>query len=91
MNVTMKTITISLPEHLEPDVQKYESRAQEVFLLGIAQLKIQEALFLYQKRLVSIGRAAEIAGISQSEMSQQARAAGLRPHFSAEMAADELA
>ncbi len=87
----MKTITFELPQHFDADLQKYQDRAQEAFLLGIRQLKIQEALYLYSNQLVTIGRAAEMAGVSQQEIIRHAHAAGLKPHYSAEMASEELA
>jgi hypothetical protein len=64
---------------------------QELLLLGLQQLKIQEALLLYSRGLVSFGRAAEIAGLPEKEMIWQARAAGTQPRWSKAMAEEELA
>jgi predicted HTH domain antitoxin len=64
---------------------------REVILLGILQLKTQEALNLYSKGLVSLARAAELAGVSRLEITRQARASGIQPRWSEEMAKEELA
>jgi len=60
-------------------------------LLGLAQLKVQEALTLYTRGIVSFARAAEIAGLSGPEMIRQARALGIRPRWSEQMVEEELA
>ncbi|MFZ1767764.1 MAG: UPF0175 family protein [Caldilinea sp.] len=87
----MKQIVIELSEDLAQQVGPYQNRLEELVLLGLSQLKIQEALTLYARGIVSFARAAEIAGCSRPEMIRQAQAAGVKPRWSEEMAADELA
>ncbi len=53
-----------------------------MLLLGLTQMKIEEALILYQKGDVSFGRGAELAGVSQHDMMRQARARGIEPRWS---------
>ena len=88
---TMRTVTIEVPEELAAELDKYESRAGELLHLGLTQLKVHEALYLYGRSLVTIARAAEIAGVHRQEMIRHARAAGVEPRYSEEMSRDELA
>jgi predicted HTH domain antitoxin len=48
-------------------------------------------LLLYKRGLVSLGRAAELAGISERDMIRQARAADIEPVWSASQVEEELA
>jgi hypothetical protein len=88
---TMKQVVIELPDDLARQIGAYQGRLPELVLLGLAQLKAQEALTLYSRGIVSFARAAEIAGLSRPEMTGQARALGIRPRWSEQMADDELA
>lgn len=71
------------------DLSKHDKDQSQELLLGLPQLKIQEALLLYSRGLVSFGRAAEIAGLAEKEMIWQARAAGTQPRWSKAMAEKE--
>jgi len=71
-------------------LEPYREQLGELLMLGLSQIKIQEALFLYRRGEVSVGRAAELAGIEKPEMIRQARAAGLQPAWSAQMVEEEL-
>jgi len=53
-------------------------------------ITIDEALRLYREGQVTIGRAAELAGIPEAEMIRSARAGGMRPQATPEMVAEEL-
>ena len=75
----MKQVTLELSDDLARQVGSYQGRLQELVLLGLAQLKVQEALTLYTRGIVSFARAAEIAGLSRPEMIRQARALGIQP------------
>ena len=66
-------------------------RLGELLLLGLSQIKIQEVLLLYQRGLVSFGRAAELTGLSEQEMVRQAKAFGVFPRWSEKMAEEEAA
>jgi predicted HTH domain antitoxin len=87
----MQQVIIELPEDLARQVGPYQGRLQELVLLGLSQLKAQEALTLYTRGIVSFARAAEIAELSRPEMIRQARAFGIRPRWSEQMVEEELA
>ena len=87
----MQQVMIELPEDLARQVGSYQGRLQELVLLGLSQLKAQEALTLYTRGIVSFARAAEIADLSGPEMIRQARAFGIRPRWSEQMVEEELA
>ena len=86
----MEHITLEIPDELAKELQIDQSRLKELVMLGFSQLKIQEALVLYKRGLVSFGRAAEIAGISEREMIRHARANAIRPRWDDEMLREEL-
>ena len=87
----MAKATIEIPEDRLPELEAYKDRLGELLLLGLSQVKIQEALLLYRRGSVSFGRAAELAGLPEQEMVQQARAAGIEPHWTEAMVEEELA
>lgn len=87
----MQQMVIELSDELARQVGPYQDRLQELMLLGLTQLKVQEALVLYSRGVVTFARAAEIAGLALPEMVRQARAAGVSPRWSEDMAAEELA
>ena len=87
----MAKATIDIPEERLPELEAYKDRLGELLLLGLSQVKVQEALLLYQRGSVSFGRAAELAGLSEPEMMQQARAAGIEPRWTEAMVEEELA
>jgi len=73
------------------DLEPYKDKLGELLLLGLSQIKIHESLLLYQRGLVSFGRAAELAGLPEQEMIRQARAFGVYPRWSEKMAEEEVA
>ncbi len=87
----MARASVEVPDERAAELEPYRDRLGELLLLGLSQVKIREALLFYDRGLISLGRAAEIAGIPEAEMARQARAAGLSPHWSDEMVAEELA
>ena len=87
----MQQVMIELPDDLARQVGPYQGRLKELLLLGLLQIKTQEALTLYTRGIVSFARAAEIAGLSRSEMIHQARAFGIRPRWADKMVEEELA
>lgn len=87
----MQRLVIELPDDIARQVKPYEDRLQEMVLLGLSQLKSQEALLLYSRGVVSFARAAELAGLSRTEMIRQARALGIEPSWSEQMVTEELA
>lgn len=87
----MEGVTVEIPAEIVQEFEPYQDRLREIILLGLTQLKVQEALLLYRRGIVSIGRAAEIAGLSMPEMIRQARAFGIEPRWSEKMVDEELA
>jgi hypothetical protein len=85
-----KTI-IEISDDKLAKLEPYKDRLGELLLLGLSQIKIHEVLLLYQRGLVSFGRAAELAGLSEQEMIRQARAFGVVPRWSEKMAEEEAA
>jgi len=87
----VKQVVLELTDDLARQVGPYQGRLQELLLLGLSQLKAQEALILYTRGIVSFARASEIAGLSRPEMIRQARALGIQPRWSEQMVEEELA
>lgn len=85
-----KTI-VEISDEKLAELESYKDRLGELLLLGLSQIKIQEALLLYQRGLVSFGRAAELTGLSEQEMVRQAKAFGVFPRWSEKMAEEEAA
>ena len=85
----MTTITLELPDDVADDAARFAGRSREIFLLGLSQMKIHEALLLYSRGAVSLARAAELAEVSRDELVLQARARGIEPQWSEEMLAEE--
>jgi len=87
----MAKTVIDIPDQKLAELEPYKDRLGDLLLLGLSQIKIQEVLLLYQRGLVSFGRAAELAGLSEQEMIRQARAFGVFPRWSEKMAGEETA
>jgi len=86
----MEKLHLEIPDEVSQKLKPYKDRLQELVLLGLQQLQIQEALTLYSRGLISFGRAAELAGLSEKEMIRHARASGIQPRWSEDMAKEEL-
>ena len=86
----MARTTVEVPDGRLAELEAYRDRLGEILLLGLSQVKIQEALLLYKRGLVSIGRAAELAGLSERDMIPQARAADIEPRWSASQIEEDL-
>lgn len=87
----MAKTMVEIPDERLQDLEAYKDRLGELLLLGLSQIRIQEALVLYKRGLVSFGRAAELAGLPEQEMMYQARAFGVHPLWSEKMVEEELA
>jgi len=87
----VEKVVIEIPDQLVQEFKLYQDRLREIILLGLLQLKVQEALLLYSRGLVSFARTAELAGLSRPEMIRQARAFGVQPRWSEQMIQEELA
>jgi len=87
----MGKVTIDFDEELLKDFHiKDENVIQHIFELGLTQLKIDQVLRLYRQGGMSIGYAAQLAGIPKEEMFRQARVRGIEPSFSEQTLREEL-
>ncbi len=86
----MERVTLEIPDELAAELRIDQSRLKELVLLGFSQLKIEEALALYKRGIVSFARAAEIASVSERELVRHARANGIRPQWDEKMLREEL-
>ncbi|MCX7839207.1 MAG: UPF0175 family protein [Anaerolineae bacterium] len=86
----MERVTLEIPEELAGTLHIDQTRVKELVMLGFFQLKLQEALTLYKRGIVSFGRAAEIAGVSERELVRYARAYAIRPRWDEQMLHEEL-
>ena len=87
----MAKAMVEIPDEQYAELDKYKDRLSELLLLGLSQMKIEEALVLYQKGVVSFARAADLADISQEDMMKQAMSRGIAPLWSDKMIEEELA
>ena len=87
----MAKTVIDISDDKLAELEPYKDRLGELLLLGLSQIKIQEVLLLYQRGLISFGRAAELAGLPEQEMIRQARAFGVFARWSEKMAEEEAA
>jgi hypothetical protein len=87
--IMAKTV-IEIPDEKLSELEAYKDKLGEILLLGLSQMKIQDALLLYQRGIISIGRAAELSGISEQEIVRHARILGISPKWSETMLGDEL-
>jgi len=87
----MEKMLIEVSDELGLKLTPYRDKLSELIQLGWQQLKIQEALTLYKRGIISFERAAELAELSIQEMIRQARSLGIQPHWSEEMVQEELA
>lgn len=87
----MAKATVEIPDEQFAELSKYEDKLGELLLLGLSQIKIEQALILYKKGLVSFGRGAELAGLSQQDLMREAKARGIEPRWTEKMIEEELA
>jgi predicted HTH domain antitoxin len=60
----MQKMIVEIPDEVVAQLKPYQDRLPELMLLGLHQIKAQEALLLYNRGLISFARAAELAGWS---------------------------
>lgn len=86
----MEKLTLEISDEISEKLEPYKDKLQELVLLGLQQVKIEEALLLYSRGVTSFGRAAQMAGLTEREMIRYARAAGIQARWSEGMAKEEL-
>ena len=73
--------TIEISEEHIPALEIYRDRLDKIVSLGLAQVKLREALRLLEDGKVSLGHAAELAELSRDEIARQAYAIGISPRW----------
>jgi len=88
----MTSLTVQLPDRLAKELSDASQEfIAETLELGLRTRKIEQALAQYTRGPMTLGAAAHLAGITESEMARHAYARGLEPRFSDETLAEELA
>jgi predicted HTH domain antitoxin len=80
----MKALTLEVPEDVSDALCLPEQEIQSRLLLELG-------LSLYAQNLLSLGKGAKLAGISQHEFSKQLGARGIVRHYTREELAEDLA
>ncbi|MBI2303017.1 MAG: UPF0175 family protein [Armatimonadetes bacterium] len=83
--------SVTIPAEWAEELEPYRDRLAELLLLGLSQMRRQEALLLYRRGVVSFGRAAEMARMPEPELSRYAAALGVAPRYEERMVGEELA
>lgn len=88
----MTNLTVPVPDRL---AQELTSASQdfiaEMIELGLRTRRIEQALAQYARGHMTLGAAAQLAGVSDGDMARHAYARGLEPRFSADTLTEELA
>ena len=87
----MSEMIVTIPDESMRELEPYKDRFAELLLLGLSQARLQEALLLYQRGMVSFGRAAELAHLPEAELARHATALGFCPRYDEQMIQEELA
>lgn len=84
-------IRLEISEDLLKDLDIGDSsQLREIIQMGIKQMKIERALHLFEEGKISMGKAAESAGISLREMMLQASARGIKSTYDRQMMEEEM-
>lgn len=84
-------IRLEISEDLLKDLDIGDSsQLREIIEMGIKQMKIERALRLFEEGKISMGKAAESAGISLREMMLQASARGIKSTYDRQMMEEEM-
>ena len=84
-------VLIEIPKALAEQLTDRPEIVPELLRLSLRQLRLQEALSLYEQGVVSLARAAELANLSLQEMVRDARAKGIQPKWTVDMLEEEFA
>ncbi|HEX6384884.1 MAG TPA: hypothetical protein VF177_09455 [Anaerolineae bacterium] len=86
-----RRITVEVPEQWLQGLDWDQADVmQEIIQLGSYQLKVRQALQLYQAGTGSLGYVAEKVGLSKRDLIREARARGFEPDFDEETVHEEL-
>lgn len=85
-------IEVEVPEEWIQDADQLRAdTVEEIWRLGIEQLKFRRALRLYQSGTGSLGFVAELVGVEKRDLIREARSRGIVPPFDERTVAEELA
>lgn len=86
----MKEEVLKIPEELLKDLDiERQEELLDIFLEGLKRVKIQRALKKYQDGFISFGRASELTGLREDELSMEAYALGIEPPYTAHVLKEE--
>lgn len=89
-SITMIEIKLEIPEDILKIIDvKDPVQLEEIFRMGMKQIKIEKALHSYDEGKISLAKAAELADIPLSEIMMQASARGLKPLYDKKMREEE--
>lgn len=84
-------ITVEIPEQWLQGLEWNQADVmQEIIQLGTYQLKVRQALRMYQTDMGSLGYVAEKVGLSKRDLIREARARGIDPDFDEQTVHEEL-
>jgi predicted HTH domain antitoxin len=87
----MPVLSIDVSENIYNDINNINNIAlTEIIQLGLKEFKINYALDLYKNGEISFGKAAEIAGMMEDDLSTKAYAKGMIPKYSNQTLLEEL-
>jgi hypothetical protein len=87
----IKHITLEIPEQWLEGVEWDQAIVvQEIIQLGIYQLKVRQALQMYQAGGKSLGYIAEKMGLPKRDLIREARVRGIEPTFDEQTVREEL-
>lgn len=84
-----RTVQLQVPQEWAQDL-KDPTTLLEVLGLGLEEYRIRRALALYQKRAGSLGYVAELVGIPERVLMEEARRRGVLPHADGRFADQDL-
>ncbi|MGB9775578.1 MAG: hypothetical protein ACPL7C_03370 [Anaerolineae bacterium] len=76
----MATLQIRVPQEWAK-VLEDQTALLEIIGLGLEEYRIRRALLLYQKGAGSLGYGAEVVGIPERVLMEEARRRGILPHY----------
>jgi predicted HTH domain antitoxin len=86
-----RMVQVEIPEQWLQELDWGEEQVvQEIFQLGVYQLKVRRALELYRSGAGSLGYVAERLGISKRDLVREARVRGIEPAYDEQILAEEL-
>lgn len=75
-------VSVELPREAEG---LSEEEVEQLFLLGLREMRIEKALIMLRKGYISLWKTAKIAGLTLREMTEEACRRGIEPRVTEEM------